>query len=311
MKVILVDGVKYELWTPKAEAELERIVEEHAEDVFGKQSMYFKVKKKLESKSKIGSIPDGYVVTLEETPVWHIVEVELSSHPLYEHIVSQMSKFINGIKNLQSQKVIADAIYEEIDRDDFLKIRLKKAIGTTEIHKFLSDLLMTPPMITVIIEKDTEQLREALQALAYQYQRIKVVEFQTFARTDIGMPVHAHLFEPPIEPPHPPPNTIENALEITLSNPTCINFHLFFIPKEKRGFFPGYKIPFKLQTDIGILETWVSSAPKGTDVGDPQAGVYVQRDLANWYRAHPELKVGSKIIVEAIEPMKLYRLRRA
>lgn len=323
MRVILIDGVKYNVWAPTNEVEFEDLVREHTEDIFGKQSIYFDIKKKLKSTSGICSIPDAYVINLDSTPTWHIVEIELSVHPLYEHVVTQISKFIGGIKSPQNPKIIADTIYEVIDTDDFRKLRLRKAIGPTEIHKFLSDLLMKPPVLTVIIEKDTEELREALKALAYL--QIKVVEFQTFARADIGLGVHAHLFEPlskattaikpAIATPKPEPTSkkimpfpVENALEITLSALSCRKYHLIYVPKKKRNFFPGYKVPFKLETDIGTIETHVSSASKGPEIGDPQAGGYFQAGLAPWYKAHPEINIGSKIVVKAVEPMKLYRL---
>ena len=194
MPIILIDGVKYEERTPANEDELEQAVKEHAEDIFGEDSIYFDIKHKLKSKAGIGSIPDGYVIILGDQPHWHIVEVELSSHPLYEHIVPQVSRFINGIKNPSTQKDIADALYQEIGSDEFLKLRLKKAIGTTEAYKFLSDLLSKSPVVTIIIEKHTEQLEEAIGALAHS--QIKVVEFRTFTREGVGLKVHAHSFEP-------------------------------------------------------------------------------------------------------------------
>ncbi|MGQ9546095.1 MAG: restriction system modified-DNA reader domain-containing protein [Dehalococcoidia bacterium] len=192
-KLLLIDSARYEEWTPPNEDELERMVKEHAQDIFGEQSIFLE-KHKLRTKSGIGSIPDGYAITVGDKPHWHIVEVELSTHPLYDHIVQQVSKFINGIRNPSTQKDIVDALYREIDSDDFLKLRLKKAIGETEIHKFLSDLVSKAPVVTIITEKHTEQLDDAISALAHA--QIKIVEFQTFTRQGIGLGVHAHLFEP-------------------------------------------------------------------------------------------------------------------
>src|SRR4030042_2259336 len=114
MSILIIDGVKYEAWTPPNEDEFERMVKEHARDIFGKQSIYLDLKQKLKSKSGIGSIPDGYVIIFGDEPCWHIVEAELSSHPLYEHIVQQISKFINSIKNFATQREITNAIYQEI-----------------------------------------------------------------------------------------------------------------------------------------------------------------------------------------------------
>jgi len=74
-------------------------------------------------------------------------------------------------------------------------VRFKKALGYNEIHKFLSDLISTPPIIAVIIEKATEELIEVIERL--KHPQTEVVEFQTFVRHGIGEKVHAHLFEPP------------------------------------------------------------------------------------------------------------------
>ena len=198
--MLLIDSVKYEEWPPANEGEFEQIVKEHAKDIFGEQSIYLDIKHKIRTKSGIVSIPDGYVIILGDQPHWHIVEVELSSHPLYEHIVPQVSKFINGIKNPSTQRDIVDTLYQEINSDEFLKLRLKKAIGATDTHKFLSDLISKPPVVTIVIEKHTEQLDEALNMLAYPPQNKKVVELQTFTREDVDLRVHAHLFEPLYKP---------------------------------------------------------------------------------------------------------------
>jgi hypothetical protein len=194
MSILLIDGVRYEEWRPRNEDEFERMVQEHAKDIFGEQSIYLDIKHKLKSKSGIGSIPDGYVIVFGDQPHWHIVEVELSSHPLYEHIVPQVSRFITGIKNPSTQKDIVDALFTEINSDEFDRLHLEKAIETAETYKFLSDLLSKSPVVTIIIEKRTEQLDEATGALAHS--QIKVVQLQTFAREYVDLPVHAHLFEP-------------------------------------------------------------------------------------------------------------------
>ena len=205
MKMLLIDGVRYEEWTPKSEEEFEQVVSEHTQEIFGEQAIYLDIKQKLKSLSGIGSIPDGYAIILGDSPEWHIVEVELSSHPLHEHKVPQVGRFISGISNPNVQRGIVNAIEGEITGDDFLKLRLRKAIEPTEIYKFLSDLISESPILTIIIEKDTPGLREAISTLRYP-QEIKVVEFKTFTREGVSLAVHAHLFEPVYAVlPHPSP----------------------------------------------------------------------------------------------------------
>ncbi len=192
--MLLIDGVKYEAWIPPSEDEFEQVVKEHAKDIFGEESIYLDRKQKLKSLSGVGSIPDGYVIILGDSRQWYIVEVELSSHPLHDHIVSQVGRFISGINNPRARAEILGAIYAEINRDDSLKLKIKKAIEPIEIYKFLSDVIAEQPILTIIIEKDTPGLREAISTLAYS--QIKVVESQTFAGEGVDLAVHAHLFEP-------------------------------------------------------------------------------------------------------------------
>ena len=80
------------------------------------------------------------------------------------------------------------------------------------------------------------------------------------------------------------------------------------VPKEYRSFFPGYKVPFILDTDIGEIRTKVTSGSKGTKIGDPETGNYIQGGLKPWYDRHRELKEGHKLVIEVIEPKKRYGL---
>ncbi len=306
--MLLIDGVKYELRTPSTEDELEQMVKEHAQDIFGEQSIYLDRKQKLKSLAGVGSIPDGLVIMFGNVPEWHIVEVELSSHDPYGHIVPQVDRFLTGIDNRDTRNKIIEALYDAIYGDEFLKLKTMQAIGLgKDVHKFLSDLIARPPSITIVIEEYTNQLREALR----KYTQEKVVEFQTFTREGIGLSVHAHLFEPiyksvkpsPLPPPPPPPPTSDGELEVTIRNPSFIKFHLFVIPKVKRPFFPGYKVHFILETDIGEVETWVTSRT----ASQPE-GVYIQGNLAEWYRRHSTIQMGDKVTFKVIEPLKRYRL---
>ncbi len=200
--MLLIDGVKYEEWVPegpRAEEEFEQVVKEHTQEIFGEQSIYLDRKQKLKSLSGIGSIPDGYVILLGDAPQWHIVEVELSSHLPHEHIVSQLNKFTLGIKNPTTQNNLVKVIYDYIIGDGFLILKLKKETNCVDIHKFIADLIYKPPALTIIIEKKTDELEEALEIFRRDYQT-RIVEFQTFTREGLGLGVHAHLFEPLYKP---------------------------------------------------------------------------------------------------------------
>jgi len=308
-KMLLIDGVKYEPWTPPREDEFEQIVKEHAEDIFGENACYFDLKRKLKTGAGVGSIPDGYVVVFDQAPCWYIVEVELSSHSLYDHIVPQISKFVKGIQNPLSQNQIANAIDDEIANNLILAAWVRARIQQVERHKFLSGLITMSPTLVIVINKATPELTEVCDIVSKSLQT-KVVEFQTFAREGCGLSVHAHLFEPLIEPlpirvrpsppqpiVHPPP---PNWAEVTL-HPSYLKKRRLSFQKKYSGFFPSSMEPFELETDIGVFETYVWRGG---------SGIWMYNNLADWFQKHSELKVADRLVIEVIEPMKRYRLRK-
>ncbi len=190
---ILIDGVTYELITPTDEAALEKSIQENSRHIFGENSFYFDVKKVIRSKAGIASIPDSYAILFEPKPRWCIIEVELAFHPIYEHVISQLSKFNRGIEDTQTRKNIVDLLYDAFSKDDILKAQLKKKIKSGEIYKFILDLLSENPLIIVAIDEKTEELQEALTDLRGE---VKVLEFKTFRREGVSEELNAYVFEP-------------------------------------------------------------------------------------------------------------------
>jgi hypothetical protein len=193
MTMLIIDGVKYNLWTPKdEEKEFHPMVREHSKEIFGASSLYFDVKHVLKTISGIGSIPDAYVINLAQPYEWYVVENELSSHPVYDHIVKQLTKFINGIENQSAKNQIVDMLYDEINKDTVLRTNVQKKVNSTDVYHFLSKLISKLPRIVVVIDNKTSDVEEACSALKY---KPDIVEFKTFVGEN-GSSVHAHLFEP-------------------------------------------------------------------------------------------------------------------
>ena len=301
--MLLIDGVKYEEWVPEKEVEeFQPIVKKHVRDIFGNKSKYIEARR-LKSKAGIGSVPDGFVIIFGDSPQWHIVEVELSSHQLYDHIVNQVGRFINGIKNPVTQKNIIDTIYQEITGSKISKVEVEEAIGSGEIHKFLTDLISLSPTLTIIIEKKTQELEEAINLL--KYSPIKIVEFQTFVREGVGLSVHAHLFErlyvPEVKKPDQEKLSAGDVIGFSSITQDNINRHYINIDMIIRSAFPSDQVRFTLETDVGKIETNVAGT--GTSYGS-----YIQRNLKKWFDAYPELKTDDMVSFTVIEPMKRYRL---
>ncbi len=191
--IVLIDGVRYRLVIPDNEAVLEEAIKSNFQHIFGPDSFYLDVKKLIKSKAGIASIPDGYVILFEAKARWCILEVELASHSIYDHIVPQLTKFNRGIENSSSRKKLVEMFYSIINEDEVLRAKLKQKIKTGEIYKFISDLIAENPLIVVAIDRKTEELFEAVRDIRGE---VKLLEFQTFRREGIEDQINAYVFEP-------------------------------------------------------------------------------------------------------------------
>lgn len=199
--IVLIDGVRYQLVTPESEAWLEKAIQSNSSHIFGPDSFYFDIKKLIRSKAGVASIPDGYVIFFTRRPQWAIVEVELASHPIHNHVIPQLNKFNIGIEDSSTRKKLVEILYGVFDEDEVLKARLKQKIKTGEVYKFISDLVSEKPLVVVAIDQRTEELNEALKFIGGE---VKVVEFKTFRREDVSDDVNAYMFEPVFSEPHVP-----------------------------------------------------------------------------------------------------------
>ncbi len=194
MSFVIVNGERFELWVPDTEEEFEKMVKEHIKEIFGENSEFFDIKKKIKSESGVGSIPDGYLIHFNAEPSWFLVEIELSKHDLHDHIVKQISKFMSGIKNPESRRKVIDLIYEEIEGDALRYELIKEKVKSREIHSYLTKLFAKEPSLIIIIDKKTKELEEICNYIL----RLETVvrEFKTFIRRDGQTIKHLHLIEP-------------------------------------------------------------------------------------------------------------------
>jgi len=190
MSVLIIDSIKYNKLVLKEEKQLEDFVKTHYSEIFGNNSLYFDIKPELRSKAGIGSKPDGIVVIFEK-PSYCIVENERAEHGIHDHVVTQISKFSTAFKKPETQKKIIEAIYEEI-HDDPSKELFVKSRAKGDLHKFLTDLFSSKPVVVIIIDELLDELEEAVEELPLE---CRIIEFKTFAREDAPS-IHAHLFDP-------------------------------------------------------------------------------------------------------------------
>jgi len=256
--MILIDGVKYELMKPQNEEMLEEMVREHSKVIWGENSVYFD-KKRLKTASGITSIPDGYVVVFDPSPRWYIVEVELSTHQLHNHLSPQISKFSSGISNKAYRDEIIDRIYMAIENDNELMTNIKNKVAPSEVYKFLTGVIKVTPTLAIIIDEKTAELDEVLETNPKNFKEVISIEFKTYLREGCDLKVHAHFFEPlytpqeniiekPIQKPIsgkaeiPPGEHISFTTEYHLDKSNQIAKDIYFeIQSQIKQFKPGLK----------------------------------------------------------------------
>ncbi len=192
--MLIVEGKRYKPWKPKEEEkEFHPLVKAHSKEIFGKDTIYFDVKTTLRTTSGVESIPDAYVVDFSRRE-WYVVENELSTHPVYNHIIPQLNKFMKGIENANVRNQILDLLYDEIDNDKELRDTISEITNCNDIHNSLSKIIVhTSPKIVVVIDEITEAVKEAFENFKIPP---TIVQFKTFEQEE-NKGVYAHLFDPP------------------------------------------------------------------------------------------------------------------
>ena len=179
MERLLYNNLNYNYFEYQTEKEFEYVIIENSYQIFGKQSVYIDIKKRIGD--NIITIPDGYLIdfSFEGDPRLYIIENELSSHDPYKHIGSQILKFAisykasgRKIKAFLLEHIIADKAKIEI-----VEKGLKHA-GYRNIDAFLESIIFEKPVAAiVIIDRATEELENVLSQLTMD---TDILEFQTF-----------------------------------------------------------------------------------------------------------------------------------
>ncbi len=195
MPILVIDDFKYKLWKPEdEEKEFHPIIKEHYKHIFGEDSIYFDMKHKLKSKPGSAAIPDAFVITLSKPYTWYIVENELADHPPYEHIVPQLTKFINNIEKLEIKNKIRDILYNELSNYNNKEL-IKRKTGQ-DSFQFLDNLVSDPPKICIIINEIKPGLEDAVKTLKAP-SGIEIIEFKTFESSNAPN-VRAYLITEPL-----------------------------------------------------------------------------------------------------------------
>jgi len=178
MEKLLQNNVVYDYYEYHSEKEFEQLIVEQASQIFGVNSIYVDIKKRIGD--SIMTIPDGYLIdfSFQADPRLYIIENELSSHDPYKHIGSQLLKFAisykasgRKIKAFLLEHIIQTGIQEKVEEN-------LKHTKHRNIDDFLESIIFEKPVAAiVIIDRSTPELENVLSQLTMD---TDIIEFQTF-----------------------------------------------------------------------------------------------------------------------------------
>jgi hypothetical protein len=141
------------------EAELEQVVIDNYEYLFGPDSFYLP-KTLIKTGDGYGTIPDGFALDIRQKR-WYIVEAELGHHDVWNHIAKQVSKQIVASLQLTTKRNLEDVSVELYNRDDNLKEKFSNlGVNSVDIRKIIRDILGTDPIIGIPIDSIPNDLKD-------------------------------------------------------------------------------------------------------------------------------------------------------
>lgn len=169
--VVILDGEVYNLHPYASEEELEKLATEHAEELFGKDIHFFDVKRKIISRSGIGSKPDGYLVDLSSDEFF-VVEIELSSHDVVSHVMNQLHRFKLAMQNSATRNDLAMFLAGEAKR------------GSKESDaNYLARIIEGGVGIFVVIDEVSDKLMEVVEEVGRDGTDVRAIPFETYTNS--------------------------------------------------------------------------------------------------------------------------------
>jgi len=158
------NGENFEQVFYNKEDAFEQLIVQNAETIFGNQAIYIDTKKKVNTSSLGGTIPDGFLIDLSDSddPQFYLVEIELQSHDFFKHIFPQITRFFAFYRDSKQRHKLIETLFELFQQDSALTKKLKNSIGTNEIYKFLKDTIDSSQNILIVIDGAKSEFEEII-----------------------------------------------------------------------------------------------------------------------------------------------------
>jgi hypothetical protein len=134
-------------------------------------------------------VPDWFFLDLADSS-WCIIESELISHGVWNHIAEQVVRFIVAAKSDESKKAIRNGFFREIERRDEIK-EVSSSLGIPQ-HRLLEHIETiiegTLPDLVIFIDDVNEDLMDMVDALNVKTHVYRLMKFEIDGKTTIVSP---------------------------------------------------------------------------------------------------------------------------
>jgi hypothetical protein len=160
------------------EREIEKVVKDYAEYLFG-SSILFLPKSKINTIGGTGTIPDGFVIDVESEE-WFMVEAELASHGTWQHIAPQVSKQLAATDSQATRESLLKVCLELVKKDKAAAgIFAELNIPQLEIHGKLQVIFAKPPTIAIPIDGVPPDLQSWVKTLKFPVKIWLIEKYQS------------------------------------------------------------------------------------------------------------------------------------
>ncbi len=156
----------------------EQLVAKNAQTIFGDKVIYIDTKKKVNTSSLGGTIPDGFLIDLSDPddPQFHLVEVELQSHDFFKHIFPQITKFFAFYRDSKQRHKMTETIFAIIQNDTEILSKIRNLISHKEIYKLLKDIIDNSQNILILIDGSKPEFEEIIDIYTDTWGRMVKVQ---------------------------------------------------------------------------------------------------------------------------------------
>lgn len=164
--MLILNDTKFIKSPFNSEAELEQVIINNYEYLFGPTSFYLP-KAKVKTADGGGTIPDGFAIDIGQRK-WYLVEAELMHHSVWNHIAPQVTKQLLASTQKSTKRILIDLAVTYYKQDPYTREKFNDlSIAEINVRQVVGDILESDPIIGIPIDGITDDLKEWARTLKY------------------------------------------------------------------------------------------------------------------------------------------------